>query len=119
MKVSKTIFVTTLAVILTGCAATSLPTNRVAAQPVNEAPAPEQTVQIGQQIATGEQIQLNDAGGYGMLNAVVGQNYRSALGQECYWIKAQGSKFDRESIALCRDQNDEWQLAPHIWSQAK
>lgn len=64
----------------------------------------------------GAQIKITDKTFDGPVQAVVGTNYHSALGLECYRVQILGSLAGYELLSLCRQHEGHWMVTPRIWS---
>lgn len=62
-----------------------------------------------EQLTTGSLVKISDPNFSKDIQAIVGQSYYSALGQQCYRINVQNPDLSRLTV-LCRDKSENWAI---------
>lgn len=105
-----------VAFVLTGCVFSSPPSLDVD-QPTARPLHLKKTHQIDNPIRVGAQIHIKDPAFLGDVQALVGQEYVSALGQKCYRIKVLDSDVASDRVVLCKSLTGHWIVAPPVWAK--
>ena len=69
-----------------------------------------------ERLPLGSQIRISDPAFPNDLHAVVGQEYFSALAQQCYRIKVLNPLHSNGMVALCKSETGSWIVVPSVQS---
>lgn len=116
VEVSLTLIVIFVTFLLSGCSPYSFTPSPNADQPLNQ-PLDSNISKIDSAIRAGIQIRIKDPVFLGDVQAIVGQEYFSALGHRCYRIKVLDSNAASDRVVLCQNMTGQWIVAPPVWAK--
>ena len=101
---------------LSGCASYSA---RTTAPTVNEEPTRGASPSVLNDMQQGSTILVSDPAFAAPFEARVGSSYLSALGHPCFRIVPASGAVTGESLALCRNSDNVWAVAPRIFASSQ